>query len=87
MTGIGGSKAMGPSLGSAAPVSASVSSSWGRKIDDFFDQVVDGLMKCLCRASRGYLCPPDMHRVMFPDESQGAVSRAKGCCDEDISLK
>ena len=45
---------------------------WGRRVDAvldfFFETIPRFLTRCLCRASRGYLCPPDMPQVMYPDE-------------------
>jgi hypothetical protein len=47
------------------------------------------MTRCLCRASRGYLCPPDMTSVMYPDDPgsqavQDSVtqsdSRKTECC-------
>jgi hypothetical protein len=59
--------------------------SWGRKFDTFLDNLINSLTGWLCRASRGYLCPPDMTSVMYPDEP--ANSRTKECCDEKLPGK
>jgi len=69
--------------------------SWGQKFDAFFQSVFDGLMSCLCRASRGYLCPPDMPSLMYPDEPplpgtrppDSRHTRIKECCDEKLPGK
>ena len=59
--------------------------SWGRKFDALLDRFIDFMTRILCRASRGYLCPPDMTSVMYPDEP--ANSRTKECCDEKLPGK
>jgi len=59
--------------------------SWGRKFDALFDRFIDFMTGILCRASRGYLCPPDMTSVMYPDESPNP--RPKECCDEKLPGK
>jgi hypothetical protein len=69
---------------SAAPSSPA---SWGRKFDALLDQFIDFMTRILCRASRGYLCPPDMTSVMYPDEPRPLNSRTKECCDEKLPGK
>jgi hypothetical protein len=59
--------------------------SWGTRFDAMLDAVVDALTRWLCRASRGYLCPPDMTSVMYPDEP--ANPRVKECCNEKLPGK
>ena len=75
--------------------STSAARPWGVGLDTLLEKFWDGLMRSLCRASRGYLCPPDMTSVMYPDdpvrigsgnESQ-TVTRATGCCDAKLSGK
>ncbi len=64
------------------PAAAVAPVSWGARFDAAVYAIFDGLMKALCRASRGYLCPPDMTSVMYP-----AASPPKECCDENLSRK
>jgi hypothetical protein len=59
--------------------------SWGRRFDAQFDRFIEFMTRVLCRASRGYLCPPDMTDVMYPDEPSS--SRSKECCDEKLPRK
>ncbi len=51
---------------------------WGQRadavLDFFFETIPRFLTRCLCRASRGYLCPPDMTQVMYPDEIEVAIT-------------
>jgi len=61
--------------------------SWGVKFDAFLDSFVATMTSWLCRASRGYLCPPDMTEIMYPDESRQSNSRAKECCNEKLPGK
>ena len=91
MTDIGSSNRMGPGLPSASSPTSSLSS-LGQKFDAHFDSLVDFLTKVLCRASRGYLCPPDMTSVMYPDEPRPlnpplSNARIKECCDEKLPRK
>jgi hypothetical protein len=72
---------------------------WVQRFNDGFDRVLsrvfDALVGWLCRASRGYLCPPDMPSIMYPEDrrsdnrevlnSKGAG--VKGCCNEDLPGK
>ncbi len=93
MVDVGSSNSMGHSL--AAPTVPRVS--WGQKFDALLQRFFDGLMSCLCRASRGYLCPPDMPSLMYPDDPKASEtrmdnarvpgSRVKECCDEKLSGK
>ena len=74
------------------PVTALPRASWGRKFDNMFDHLIDALTRWLCRASRGYLCPPDMTSVMYPDEPRPSDfgppnSPSKECCDEKLPGK
>jgi hypothetical protein len=73
------------------PAAALSPASLGRRFDDSLDALIEALTRWLCRASRGYLCPPDMTSVMYPDEP-GTVdsrtnSRSKECCDENLPGK
>ena len=91
MTDIGSSNRVGQGLPLASSSPAPVPVSLGQKFDALFDSLIDFLTKVLCRASRGYLCPPDMTSVMYPDEP-GTVdsrtnSRSKECCDENLPGK
>jgi hypothetical protein len=61
-----------------------------------FSLILRSLTSWMCRASRGYLCPPDMHRIMYPDEpgeaerwaaAEAMSASARGCCDEELSGK
>lgn len=66
--------------------------SLAHRFDNLLDGIGDWLVRCLCRASRGYLCPPDMTSVMYPDEpspagSRPAVARPKECCNEKLPGK
>lgn len=64
--------------------------SWGQKFDAFFIASFNTLTGWLCRASRGYLCPPDMHQIMFPDEPHLfnlSNPPTKECCDEKLRRK
>ncbi len=90
MTDIGSSNRIGHGLplASSSPTPAPVS--LGQKFDALFDSLIDFLTKVLCRASRGYLCPPDMTSVMYPDEPRTLNppnSRSKECCDEKLPRK
>jgi hypothetical protein len=69
------------------PVAALPSASWGRKFDALIDASIDAMTRWLCRASRGYLCPPDMTSIMYPDDSQPPNSHSKECCDEKLPGK
>jgi hypothetical protein len=74
------------------PAGALPRASWGQRFDALFDSLVDFLTKVLCRASRGYLCPPDMTSVMYPDEPRPlnppmSNARVKECCDEKLPRK
>jgi hypothetical protein len=82
MTGIGRTNSVGHGT----------SAGWGEKFDFFFIAIFNTLTGWLCRASRGYLCPPDMHHIMFPDEPGAAHlassnSPLKECCDEKLRRK
>jgi hypothetical protein len=92
MTGIGSSNRTGHGVpvASSAPTSAPVS--LGQRFDALFDNLIDFMTKVLCRASRGYLCPPDMTHVMYPDETRPpnfrpSYSPSKECCDEKLPGK
>jgi hypothetical protein len=70
--------------------------SWGKKFDKAFDAFFVALTGWLCRASRGYLCPPDMPSIMYPDEpgdsyaggpNSRASSQIRECCDEKLPGK
>ena len=93
MTDIGSSNRIGQGLplASSSPTSSPVSPvSLGQKFDALFDSLIDFMTKILCRASRGYLCPPDMTSVMYPDEPSTLNppnSRSKECCDEKLPGK
>lgn len=79
------------------PVAAIPRVSWWRKFDALLDSMIEALTRCLCRASRGYLCPPDMTSVMYPDDAglddagleaqRPPNSRSKECCDEKLPGK
>jgi hypothetical protein len=71
----------GPVAGRVSPVS------WWDRFNAALDEFFDFLMKCLCRASRGYLCPPDMTQIMYPDEPRPSNSLVKECCDEKLPRK
>ncbi len=75
-----------PSLTGSLPIAATPRPSLGDRLDGWFDSIVDALMRCLCRASRGYLCPPDMTQVMYPDEPTPSV-RIQECCHEKLPGK
>ncbi len=49
-------------------------------LDGLADTAIDFMTRCLCRASRGYLCPPDMTSVMYPDEDGPPKTGKKECC-------
>jgi hypothetical protein len=87
MTEIGSSKLIGHGL----PVAASRPLSWWRRfgalIDSSMDALIDALTRHLCRASRGYLCPPDMTSVMYPPDSPLPNPALKECCDEKLPRK
>lgn len=93
MTDIGSSNQIGHGvpLASSSPAPSTVSpASLGQKFDALFDSLIDFLTKILCRASRGYLCPPDMTSVMYPDEPRPLNppnSSYKECCDEKLPRK
>ena len=84
MTGIG-SRTHGVSS------ALSPSTSLGDWIEAQIDSFLNFMTRVLCRASRGWLCPPDMTSVMYPDDAAGAgetqEGRRKGCCDENVSGK
>ena len=66
--------------------------SWGQRFDRMIDAFFVSLTGWLCRASRGYLCPPDMPSLMYPDEpdlagSGGPNSNVRECCDEKLPGK
>jgi len=63
------------------PNPASQPADWGQKLDYLIESSFNTLMRWLCRASRGYLCPPDMTSVMYPEDSPAV----KSCCDEKFS--
>lgn len=88
MTVIGGST-HGMQVPTASSVPSSVS--WLSRVNAYVDTSLDNfasfLLRCLCRASRGYLCPPDMTSIMYPDEAQPPVSRFRECCDEKLPRK
>ena len=95
MTDIGSSNRIGQGLplASSSPTSSPVSPvSLGQKFDALYVSMIDFLTKVLCRASRGYLCPPDMTHVMYPDETRPShyrpsYSPSKECCDEKLPGK
>lgn len=85
MTGIGSST---PGL----PTVAASPSSLGGWLDVQLDTFLSFLTRILCRASRGYLCPPDMTQVMYPDEASpedapASAAQKKGCCNENLPGK
>jgi len=89
MTDIGGNNSNHP-IAHGLLGAASARVSWERRIDAWFDGVIQALTGWLCRASRGYLCPPDMTSVMYPDETptgSGSNSRSKECCNEKLPGK
>ena len=88
MTDIGSSNPMGHGRPAAAiPHVAIPRVSWGSRFDSLVDDFIDFMTRILCRASRGYLCPPDMTQVMYPDESRPPKYRTKECCDEKLPGK
>jgi hypothetical protein len=84
-------------IGSSNPIGHDVSdaafhpTSWWHRvdawIDAFLNATIDTLTRWLCRASRGYLCPPDMTSVMYPEESRAMDARRRECCDEKLPGK
>ena len=76
-----------------APASTLSAPGWFQRLNDTLDSMLllafNSLMGWLCRASRGYLCPPDMPSIMYPEERVGSAGssalRARGCCDEKLS--
>ena len=89
MTGIGSST---PGLATVAASRPSLGGWLGTKFDRQIESFLSFLTSVLCRASRGYLCPPDMTQVMYPDEALPEHARAsavqkRGCCNENISGK
>ena len=92
MTDIGSSNRIGHELPLATSSPTSSSVSLGQKFDALYESLIDFLTKILCRASRGYLCPPDMTQVMYPDETRPShyrpsYSPSKECCDEKLPRK
>jgi hypothetical protein len=92
MTEIGSSNPIGHGL----PVAAVPHLSWWRRfnawIDSSIDALIETLTRHLCRASRGYLCPPDMTSVMYPTDTRSPDSPLpnsgfKECCDEKLPRK
>lgn len=73
--------------------SSAATSSLSDRDDGLFSLILRSLTSWMCRASRGYLCPPDMHKIMYPDEPDTADNvaamavSARGCCDEKLSGK
>jgi hypothetical protein len=84
MTEIGSSNPIGHGLPAAAMPPLSRWRRFGALIDSSMDALVDALTRHLCRASRGYLCPPDMTSVMYPSDSPPPL---KECCDEKLPRK
>jgi hypothetical protein len=72
---------------------------WFQRFNDGLDRMAlaafNALMGWLCRASRGYLCPPDMPSIMYPEDRTSDASSAptfvvadeRRCCDEKLSGK
>ena len=78
----------------AAATSREPSLSWWERFNARLDAGLENffsfMTSVLCRASRGYLCPPDMTSVMYPDYPDDAqpTKAAKGrCCDESVSKR
>jgi hypothetical protein len=78
------------------PASGASFASWSHRFNAQLDALTDtffnALMGWLCRASRGYLCPPDMPSVMYPESSNSpdtplSGSRTKECCNEKLPGK
>jgi hypothetical protein len=88
MTDIGSSNPMHPThpLSQSLPSANPTRIPLGQRLDASFDAAIDWLMRCLCRASRGYLCPPDMTQVMYPDEPI-PNTRIQECCHEKLPGK
>jgi hypothetical protein len=58
------------------------------RLNTLLDNFVSFMTSILCRASRGYLCPPDMTSVMYPDDpgdAQSTKASIRRCCDESVS--
>jgi hypothetical protein len=82
------------------PADARNAPTWWQRLNERLDVMqsiaFNSLMSWLCRASRGYLCPPDMPSIMYPEdsrtdarplESAQPVSSVKRCCNEELSGK
>ena len=77
-------------LGSAGASREPALSWWDRfniRLNTLLDHFLSFMTSILCRASRGYLCPPDMTSVMYPDEPQPPVAGSGRCCDESVSKR
>ncbi len=71
MTGIG-SRTHGLSSTHFSP------SSLGVWFDAQIDSFLSFMTRVLCRASRGWLCPPDMTSVMYPEDAAAPELGASG---------
>ena len=77
-------------LHSAATTQEPNMSGWERfntRLNTLLDDFLSFMTSILCRASRGYLCPPDMTSVMYPDEPQPTIVGSGRCCDESVSKR
>ncbi len=60
------------------PASTLPANGWFQRFNDGIDAMLlvafNNLMGWLCRASRGYLCPPDMPNLMYPEDRRPGTS-------------